>query len=104
VQAAAPPGTSAVALALVNSLGKAGGALGPLGIGLLVDAAHSYTPGILLVAAALLGGGLLALGYWGDSQQARYQRLEAADPRASADPRAVELAVGVGRRVSHGAD
>lgn len=69
-----------MALAFVNSLGKAGGALGPLGVGLLVDAAHSYTPGILLVAAALAGGGGMALGYRGDTLAPRYQRLDEAEP------------------------
>jgi hypothetical protein len=52
-----------VALAAVNSVGKAGGFLGPLSFGVLKAATGSYLPSILLVGAALLGGGGLALAY-----------------------------------------
>jgi hypothetical protein len=63
---AAAPGTGAVSFAAVNSVGKAGGFLGPVSFGLLVHATGSYVPSILLVSAVLVAGGAMALGYQGE--------------------------------------
>lgn len=76
VHLAAAPGTEAVSLAAVNSVGKAGGFLGPLSFGLILQATGSYVPSILLVSAVLAVGGVLALAYHGDRQQARYSKLQ----------------------------
>jgi hypothetical protein len=88
VLSAARPGTTAVALAAVNSVGKLGGAAGPVSagwacvqgawgpflntniptpcqasFGLLYYYTGSMLGPILLVAGALLGAGALSLGY-----------------------------------------
>jgi hypothetical protein len=65
-----------VALAAVNSVGKAGGFLGPLSFGLLKAATGSYLPSILLVGAALLGGGGLALAYNGPEAAQGQRQLQ----------------------------
>lgn len=81
-------------MAAVNSLGKAGGSLGPLSMGLLAHSTHSYVAGVLLVAAALVAGGCMALAYWGDDTRARYQRLGGRGVHA--DAAAVEMAIAGG--------
>ena len=61
VLTAAGPGTSAVALAAVNSLGKLGGAAGPAAFGVIAYHTGSYAIPVLLVAGAQVAGGVLAL-------------------------------------------
>jgi nitrate/nitrite transporter NarK len=75
VHMAAVPGTGAVSLAAVNSVGKAGGFLGPLSFGLILHATGSYVPSILLVGGVLLCGGAMALLYTGERSGQRYQKL-----------------------------
>lgn len=72
---AAKPGTGAVSLAAVNSVGKAGGFLGPLSFGLILHATGSYIPAILLVGAVLMIGGSMALMYVGEKWSRRYEKL-----------------------------
>lgn len=59
----AAPGVTAVALPAVNSLGKLGGAVGPLSFGLLSYSTGSLLGPILVVTGALLGAGALAVAY-----------------------------------------
>lgn len=66
-----------MSLAAVNSVGKAGGFLGPLSFGLILHATGSYVPSILLVGAVLLCGGTMALCYAGE-RWSRYQKLPTA--------------------------
>lgn len=55
-------GTAAAgSYALINSVGNLGGFVGPYVIGTLKDATHSFTSGLLVLAAALLVGGILTL-------------------------------------------
>uniref|UniRef100_A0A383WNY5 Major facilitator superfamily (MFS) profile domain-containing protein n=1 Tax=Tetradesmus obliquus TaxID=3088 RepID=A0A383WNY5_TETOB len=75
VHMAAAPGTGAVSLAAVNSVGKAGGFLGPLSFGLILHATGSYVPSILLVGAVMLCGAAMALLYTGERSGQRYQQL-----------------------------
>ncbi|KAF6250988.1 hypothetical protein COO60DRAFT_1565252 [Scenedesmus sp. NREL 46B-D3] len=75
VHLAAAPGTGAVSLAAVNSVGKAGGFLGPVSFGLILHATGSYVPSILLVGGVLLCGGAMALLYAGERSGQRYQKL-----------------------------
>lgn len=73
---AAKPGTGAVSLAAVNSVGKAGGFLGPLSFGLILHATGSYIPSILLVGGVMLLGGTMALLYMGEKWASRrYEKL-----------------------------
>ncbi|GBF98679.1 hypothetical protein Rsub_11673, partial [Raphidocelis subcapitata] len=76
VLSAARPGTSAVALAAVNSLGKLGGAAGPASFGLLSYYTGSLRGPILFVACALLGAGVLALAYRHDYGAPRHDAEE----------------------------
>lgn len=48
-------------LALINSVGNLGGFAGPFVIGALHDATNSFSSGLLVLAAALLVGGILTL-------------------------------------------
>ncbi|KAF8060013.1 ttuB [Scenedesmus sp. PABB004] len=66
VHDAASPGTGPVSLAAVNSVGKAGGALGPLFFGLWLHASGSFVASIIGVGAVMLAAGGLALAYPGD--------------------------------------
>eukprot|EP00879_Flechtneria_rotunda_P010809 GHRR01011295.1.p2 GENE.GHRR01011295.1~~GHRR01011295.1.p2 ORF type:complete len:205 (+),score=77.94 GHRR01011295.1:326-940(+) len=77
VHNAAVPGTGAVTFAAVNSVGKAGGFLGPLSFGLILHATGSYVPSILLVSAVLICGGAMALLYSGE-RWIQYQKLPEA--------------------------
>jgi len=55
-------GTAAAgAIALINSFGNLAGFVGPLVIGRVHDATGSYSVGLLVVAASLLGSVALAL-------------------------------------------
>jgi ACS family tartrate transporter-like MFS transporter len=59
---AALAGTGAAAgIALINAIGNLGGFLGPYAIGLIRTATHSFSAGLIALAAALAMGGLLAL-------------------------------------------
>ena len=64
----AAPGASIVSLPAVNSLGKLGGAVGPASFGLLTYYTGSLVGPILLVTAALLGAGALAVMYRHDTR------------------------------------
>jgi hypothetical protein len=79
VHLAAPAGAGAVSLAAVNSVGKAGGLLGPLSFGVMKHATGSYLPSILLVGGAMLFGSGMALGYrgpeHGGARPAEYSKL-----------------------------
>jgi MFS transporter, ACS family, tartrate transporter len=52
---------AAASIALINSVGNTGGFVGPYLLGAINDATHSFTIGLLTIAAILLGGGSLAL-------------------------------------------
>jgi len=66
-------GTAAAgSYALINSVGNLGGFVGPYVIGLVKDATHSFTGGLLFLSAALLVGGILTLVM-------RHESLELAD-------------------------
>ncbi|MHC5611452.1 MAG: MFS transporter [Nostoc sp.] len=52
---------AAGSLALINSVGNLGGFVGPYVIGLVKDTTNSFTGGLLVLAAALLVGGILTL-------------------------------------------
>jgi predicted MFS family arabinose efflux permease len=55
-------GTAAAgSLALINSVGNLGGFVSPYIIGLIKDATHSFTGGLLVMATALIVGGSLVL-------------------------------------------
>ena len=55
-------GTAAAgSYALINSVGNLGGFVGPYVIGAFKDATNSFTNGLLVLAAALLVGGILTL-------------------------------------------
>jgi len=55
-------GTAAAGgIALINSVGNLGGFLGPYAVGLVKTATHSFTGGLILLAASLVAGGLLVL-------------------------------------------
>ncbi|MDF5728595.1 MAG: hypothetical protein PUP92_11300 [Rhizonema sp. PD38] len=61
-------GTAAAgSYALINSVGNLGGFVGPYVIGAIKDATHSFTGGLLVLAAALLVGGILTLTVRHDS-------------------------------------
>ncbi len=52
---------AAAGIALINTLGAAGGFVGPYLIGLLKHASGDFTSGLLLLAALMCAGGILAL-------------------------------------------
>jgi ACS family tartrate transporter-like MFS transporter len=55
-------GTAAAgSIALVNSIGNLGGFAGPYLVGMVKQATHSFAGGMLLMAASLVAGGVLAL-------------------------------------------
>lgn len=55
-------GTAAAgSYALINSIGNLGGFVGPFLVGTLKDRTHSFSSGLLVLAGALLAGGLLTL-------------------------------------------
>ncbi|WP_323118491.1 MFS transporter [Burkholderia alba] len=55
-------GTAAVAgIAVINSIANLAGYVSPYALGVIKDATHSVTPGLLLIAAALVAGGLVTL-------------------------------------------
>lgn len=69
-------GTAAAgSLALINSVGNLGGFVAPYVIGLIKDATNSFTGGLLLMAAALLVGGILALIVRHDSSLERLDTI-----------------------------
>ena len=97
VHLAAPAGAGAVSLAAVNSVGKAGGLLGPLSFGVLKQATGSYVPSILLVGAAMVLGAFMALGYRGPEhggpgvQSAKYSKLQCTQEAGDAEQGASEV-------------
>ncbi len=69
-------GTAAAgSLALINSVGNLGGFVAPYVIGLVKDATNSFTGGLLVMAAALLVGGILTLLVPNDSSLERLDNL-----------------------------
>jgi nitrate/nitrite transporter NarK len=52
---------AAASIALINSVGNTGGFVGPYLLGAINDATHSFTIGLLAIAAILMAGGALAL-------------------------------------------
>jgi MFS transporter, ACS family, tartrate transporter len=52
---------SAAGIALINTLGALGGLAGPMAIGLLKSATSGYTGGLLLLAGAMLAGGIAVI-------------------------------------------
>ena len=48
-------------IALINSLGNLGGFAGPYMVGMVKQASHSFAGGMLVMAASVLGAGVLAL-------------------------------------------
>ncbi len=52
---------AAAGIALINTLGAAGGFVGPYFVGLLKHASGDFTSGLLLLAALMFAGGILAL-------------------------------------------
>jgi MFS transporter, ACS family, tartrate transporter len=55
-------GTGAAAgIALINSVGNAGGFVGPYLLGWVLDTTHSFTAGLVFIGAILIAGGALVL-------------------------------------------
>jgi MFS transporter, ACS family, tartrate transporter len=52
---------AAASIALINSVGNTGGFVGPYLLGAINDATHSFTIGLLAIAAILVAGGSVAL-------------------------------------------
>ncbi len=52
---------SAAGIALINTMGALGGLVGPMAIGLVKGATGGYTGGLLLLAGAMLAGGIATL-------------------------------------------
>jgi ACS family tartrate transporter-like MFS transporter len=48
-------------IALINSIGNLGGFAGPYMVGIVKQASHSFAGGMLMMAASVLGAGILAL-------------------------------------------
>lgn len=55
--------TSAISFALVNSIGKVGGFVGPYAFGLLTKVSDSFAAAVWMVAAAMIAAGSAALCY-----------------------------------------
>jgi ACS family tartrate transporter-like MFS transporter len=68
-------GTAAAAcLALINSMGNAGGLVGPFIVGVMKDAMGTFTTGLLFLAGTLAVGGAVAILFDHDAASSARQR------------------------------
>jgi ACS family tartrate transporter-like MFS transporter len=82
-------GTAAAAgIALINSIGNLGGFVGPYLVGLVEDATGSTDGGLIVLAAILLAGSVLATRVAHDRELERAPRDEARFTRDTAPARA----------------
>ena len=75
---------AAASIALINSVGNTGGFVGPYLLGAINDATHSFTIGLLTIAAILAAGGALAVLV---SDAAADPRVRPGPTQRSAPPR-----------------
>jgi MFS transporter, ACS family, tartrate transporter len=74
-------GTAAAAgLALINSMGNAGGLVGPFVVGVMKDATGTFTTGLLFLAGALAVGGGVAILFGHDAASSARQRTSPRRP------------------------